>query len=56
MDVLALILTLAALVMFLFAAVGRELRHFNEISLGLVFLSAPLVCQFTAITGTQIGR
>ena len=37
MDLLALILTLAALLMFLFATTGRELRRFNEISLGLVF-------------------
>ena len=56
MDVLAFILMLAALVMFLFAASGRELRHFNEIALGLVFLAASLICQFTAITNTTIGR
>jgi hypothetical protein len=56
MDLLALILTVAALVMFLFAASGRELRRFNEIALGLVFLSAALICQFTAITNTHIGR
>ncbi len=56
MDVLALILTAAALLMFLFAAVGRELRHFNEISLGLVFLAAALICQFTSITNTHISR
>jgi hypothetical protein len=55
MDVLALILMAAALVMFLFAASGRELRHFNEIALGLVFLAASLICQFTALTGTQVG-
>ena len=36
MDALALILTLAALVMFALAASGRELRRFNEIALGLV--------------------
>ncbi|HEU5363103.1 MAG TPA: hypothetical protein VFU56_07150 [Gaiellaceae bacterium] len=55
MDVLALILMAAALVMFLFAASGRELRHFNEIALGLVFLAASLICQFTAITGAHVG-
>ena len=56
MDVAALILTLAALVMFVFAASGRELRHFNEIALGLVFLTAALICQFTAITSIHIVR
>jgi uncharacterized membrane protein YccC len=56
MDLLALILTVAALVMFLFAASGRELRHFNEIALGLVLLTAALICQFTAITTIHIGR
>jgi hypothetical protein len=56
MDVLALILMVAALVMFLFAASGRELRRFNEISVGLVFLAASLICQFTAVTNTHIGR
>ncbi len=56
MDVLALILTVAALLMFAFAASGRELRRFNEISLGLVFLSAALICQFTAVTNTHIGH
>lgn len=56
MDVLAFIFMLAALVMFLFAASGRELRRFNEISLGLVFLVAALICQFTAATGATIGR
>ncbi len=63
MDVLALILTVAAAVMFAFAASGRELRHFNEIALGLVFLTLALVCQFTSmvcqftsITNTHIGR
>ncbi len=56
MDLLALILTLAALLIFLFATTGRELRRFNEISLGLVLLSAALICQFTAITSTHIGR
>jgi predicted metal-binding membrane protein len=56
MDALALILTVAALVMFAFAASGRELRRFNEISLGLVFLTAGLICQFTTITNTHNGR
>jgi hypothetical protein len=46
----------AALLMFVFASIGRELRHFNEISLGLVFLTAALICQFTAITHTTVGR
>jgi hypothetical protein len=55
-DVLAFILMLGALAMFAFAASGRELRHFNEISLGLVFLAAALICQFTAVTNTTIGR
>ena len=55
MDVLALIFMVAALVMFVFAASGRELRHFNEIALGLVFLAASLICQFTALTGTHVG-
>ncbi len=56
MDVVALALMLAALAMFVFAASGRELRHFNEIALGLIFLTATLICQFTAITNTHIGR
>jgi len=56
MDLLALILTAAALLMFLFAASGRELRRFNEIALGLVFLSAALIAQFTSITSTHIGH
>ena len=56
MDVLALILMAAALVMFAFAASGRELRHFNEIALGLVFLTAALICQFTTLTNTHIGN
>jgi hypothetical protein len=55
LDVAAFILMLAALVMFAFAASGRELRHFNEIALGLVFLSASLICQFVALTGSTIG-
>jgi hypothetical protein len=56
MDVLAFALTIAALVMFLFAASGRELRHFNEIALGLVFLAAALICQFTLATNHTIGH
>ena len=56
MDVAAFVFMLGALVMFLFAASGRELRHFNEIALGLVFLVAALICQFTAITNTHIGH
>jgi hypothetical protein len=56
MDALALVLTIAALGMFGFAASGRELRHFNEIALGLVFVAAALICQFTSITNTHIGR
>jgi predicted metal-binding membrane protein len=55
-DVLALIFMIAALVMFVFAASGRELRHFNEIALGLVLLTAALIFQFTAITHTHIGH
>jgi len=55
-DVLALIFMLAALVMFVFAASGRELRHFNEIALGLVFVAAALICQFTTLTNTHIGN
>ena len=56
MDVLALIFMAAALVMFAFAASGRELRHLPEIALGLVFLQAALIFQFTAVTHTHIGR
>jgi hypothetical protein len=55
-DVLALVFMIAALLMFVFASIGRELRHFNEIALGLVFLAIALICQFTAITDTTIGR
>ena len=55
MDVLAFILMLAALVMFAFAASGRELRHFTEIALGLVFLTASRICQFTTLTNSTIG-
>lgn len=56
MDAAALVLMALGLVMFVFAASGRELRRFNEISLGLVFVTAALICQFTAITNTHIGR
>ena len=56
MDVLALILTVVATVMFAFAASGRDLRRFNEIALGLVFVTAALICQFTSLTHTHIGR
>jgi len=56
MDALAFVLSLAALVMFGFAASGRELRRFNEIAVGLVLLTAALICQFTSITNTHIGR
>jgi predicted metal-binding membrane protein len=56
MDALALVLTVGALVMFAFAASGRELRRFNEVAVGLVLLSAALICQFTSITNTHIGR
>jgi hypothetical protein len=56
MDALALVLIVAAMVMFVFAASGRELRRFNEIALGLGFVTAALICQFTSITNTHIGR
>jgi lipopolysaccharide export LptBFGC system permease protein LptF len=56
MDALALALSVAAMIMFVFAASGRELRRFNEIALGLVLLTAALICQFTSITSTHIGR
>lgn len=56
MDLAALILMAAALLMFAFAASGREFRHVNEIALGLVLLTAALICQFTAITNVHIGR
>ena len=56
MDLLALIFMVGALVMFVFAASGRELGHFNEIALGLVFLTAALICQFTTLTNTHIGN
>jgi hypothetical protein len=55
MDLLAFILMIGATAMFAFATSGRELRHFNEIGLGLVLLSVALICQFTAVTGTHIG-
>lgn len=56
MDLLALILMAAAVAMFIFTSLGRELRRFNEIALGLVFLAAALIFQFTAVTGVTIGR
>ncbi|HET9893390.1 MAG TPA: hypothetical protein VFQ44_00395 [Streptosporangiaceae bacterium] len=56
MDLLALILTIGAIAMFIFAASGRELRRFNEIAIGLVLLAAALICQFTSITNIHIGR
>ena len=56
MDAVALVLSVAAMIMFVFAASGRELRRFNEIALVLVFLTAALICQFTSVTGTHIGR
>ncbi len=56
MDARALILPVAAMIVFLFAASGRELRRFNEIAVGLVLLTAALICQFTSITNTHIGR
>jgi predicted metal-binding membrane protein len=56
MDALALVLSVAAMIMFVFAASGRELRRFNEIALGLVLLTAGLICQFPAVTSTLIGR
>lgn len=46
----------AALLMFIFAASGRELRRFNEIAFGLVFLAASLICQFTSLTNIRVGR
>lgn len=55
MDVLALILMIAALVCFVFAASGRELHRYNEIALGLVFFTAALMCQFTAITNHTLA-
>ena len=56
MDLAAFILSIAGLVMFVFASSGRELRRFNEISLGLVFLTAALICQFTTATNVHVGR
>jgi hypothetical protein len=56
LDVLAFILMIGALAMFGFASSGRELRRFNEISLGLVFLTAALICQFVSATNAHIGR
>jgi predicted metal-binding membrane protein len=56
MDALALVLSATAMIVFVFAASGRELRRFNEIALGLVLLTAALICQFTSVTNTHIGR
>ena len=56
MDLLAFVSMLLALLMFVFAASGRELRHFNEIALGLVFLTGALIFQFTTLTHITIGR
>ena len=56
MDLLALVAMIAAFVMFGFAASGRELRHFNEIALGLVFLTAALIFQFTALSHVTVAR
>jgi hypothetical protein len=56
MDDLAFVLALASLLMFVLAASGRELRRFNEIALGLVLLTAALICQFTSATSHHIGR
>ena len=56
MDALAIVLSAAAMIVFVFAASGRELRRFNEIALGLVFLTAALICQFTSVTNAHIGR
>jgi predicted metal-binding membrane protein len=56
MDALALVLSAAAMIMFVFAASAPSLRRFNEIALGLVLLTAALICQFTSVTSTHIGR
>ena len=56
MDVIAFIFMIGALVMFVLAASGRELRHFNEIALGLVFLTLALICQFIGVTHATISR
>lgn len=56
MGLLALIFMGGAFLMFVFAASGRELRHFNEIAHGLVFLAAALIFQFTHVTTVHIGR
>jgi len=56
MDILALICMAGAFAFFVLAASGRELRHFNEIAVGLVLLTAALIFQFTAVTHTYIGR
>ncbi len=56
MDALALVLSAAAMIMFVFAASGRDLRRFNVIALGLVLLTAALICQVTAGPNTHFGR
>ena len=56
MDLIALIFMSLAVVMFVFAASGRELRHFNEIALGLVFVTLALIAQFTQLSGVHISR
>ena len=56
MDPLALALMVLSLIVFVFAAIGRELRHYNEISLGLVLLVAALICQFINVTSRTISN
>ena len=56
MDVLAFVFMVGAVVMFVFDASGRELLHFNEIALGLVFLTLALICQFIGVTHATISR
>lgn len=47
MDVFALILALIAIVLF---AAGRGWRWY-DVSIGLAFLTAALICQFVHLTG-----
>lgn len=60
MVVLALLLALVALVLFLIAAFDRSalaaphVRAVAFIPLGLAFLTAALICQFTALGGHLI--
>lgn len=60
MTVLALLLALVALVLFVLAALGhahdgvRNGRSVNFTPLGLAFLTASLICQFTDLGGTRI--